>query len=127
MLFISSKLHAILDYILALSLVLAPWLIDSSDSLAAPLTLVAVGMTILIMSLLTNYELSAVRIIPLSTHIIVDFVIGLFLLMSPWILGFDNVQHMTHMIVGLIIIAVSAFTVRLPKSKRAVTQYVQWV
>lgn len=127
MLFISSRLHGIFDYLLAMTLVMAPWVLDMSDNLAPALVSVGIGWFVLMVALVTDYELSAIRIIPLSLHVSLDVILGLFLISSPWLLDFENAPHGLHMMAGLALIAVAAFTVRVPKNVRAKTQYIQWV
>ena len=133
MIFIPARIHAIFDYILALLLVVSPWAFESvsaTDSLIAPIMLVGIGMFVFIFALTTDYELSAVRLIPLSLHITMDVILGLFLLMSPWLFGFENVDHAIHMMAGVSLIAVAAFTVRSPKKPQTdddTMQFIQWV
>lgn len=127
MLFISSRLHGLFDYVLALTLVLAPWVIDLSDTLAPAFISVGAGMVILTVSMMTNYELGVARVIPLSSHILIDVALGLFLVVSPWTFSFMNAPHGLHMLAGLALVTVSAFTVRVPKSRRHPTEYMQWV
>ena len=128
MLFISPRLHGIFDYLLALALVLAPWVTDMSDTLGPALTSVGIGMVILTIALTTDYEMGLVRAIPLSLHIFLDVILGLFLVFSPWLMNFGtNVPHGLLQVAGGALIAVSAFTVRMQSNKRVVTQYIQWV
>ena len=127
MLFISSRLHGMFDYLLALILILSPWMLDLSEALAPALVSVGIGVLLFTLALVTDYELGAVHILPLSTHISIDVAIGITLLMSPWMIGFDDLPHHLYLIAGASLLAVAAFTVRLPKNGRVATQYVQWV
>ncbi len=45
--FIPTRFHGILDYIVALVLILAPWLFDFSDNSYATWTLVIAGIVVL--------------------------------------------------------------------------------
>lgn len=81
---ISTRLHGLLDYVAAIALVI-PWIVsfyeDANDTWILALT----GMAILMMSLLTNYELSFIRIIPMKLHLFMDVLVAVFLIALPFL------------------------------------------
>lgn len=97
---ISSKIHAVLDYVVGLLLIAAPWLLGFADNSAATMVPVILGILTLVYSLFTNYEYSLARMLPYKTHLIIDFVAGMLLLSSPWLLGFNDRVYLPHVILG---------------------------
>lgn len=97
---ISSKIHAVLDYIVGILLIAAPWLIGFADNTAATIIPVALGVSTLIYSLITDYEYSLARLIPYKIHLTIDFMAGLLLLASPWLFDFSDRVYLPHVILG---------------------------
>lgn len=118
--FISRRIHAILDYIVGIILILAPTLLGFDDNPAAKYSAVVVGILVLGMSLLTKYEGGIVKVIPMSVHLVMDVLIGIFLAISPWLLQFSNEVFVPHLVFGLLAIATGLFTVS--SSKHGVSQ-----
>ncbi len=75
-------------------------------------------MALLGMSLVTRYELSIAKIIPLRAHLGVDLAAGILLAVSPWLFGFAEVIWWPHLLIGLMEIAVSLLTRRVPDTLR---------
>ena len=118
MTFINSRLHGILDYIIGLALIAAPFVLQfSNDSTPqsdfATWLPIGLGLVIIGMSLMTQYEYSILKVIAFSTHLVMDMVGGLFLALSPWIFGFSNYIFLPHLLVGLAMIGVAFFTIRM--------------
>ena len=82
---LSSKIHAWIDYLMVLLLWLSPLLFDLSDTLDTFLYIL--GGIHLILTLLTRYEGGVVKVIPLPGHGLIELVVAIFLVASPWILG----------------------------------------
>ena len=97
---ISSKTHALLDYLVGILLIAAPWLLGFADSTAATVIPVVLGASTLVYSLFTNYEYGIVRVLPYKIHLTIDFIAGLLLLMSPWLFGFSDRIYLPHAILG---------------------------
>ena len=66
----------------------------------------------ILMSLFTNYEGGMVRSIPMSVHLNVDIVTGLFLAASPWLIGFADEVYLPHVFLGLFEMAAGLLTTR---------------
>ena len=114
---ISTKTHAIFDYILGILLILSPWLWDASAVGIESLIPVILGVSILSISLMTNFEVSVLKIIPMKTHLIIDFFAGIFLAASPWLFGFKTIVYMPHIVFGLIIFLSAIVTSSKPTDK----------
>lgn len=84
---INTKIHGLLDYLVGLLLIAAPWFLGF-DSEGVERTLsVTMGVVTIVYSLFTSYEWGLVRVIPFSIHLLIDFLSGLLLLSSMWVLG----------------------------------------
>ena len=128
MLMITSRLHGIIDYIVGVALIAAPWLFgfaDFDNFPAATWTPIVIGCAILGMSLLTNYEFSIAKIIPLRAHLAMDFIAAVFLAASPWLLNYADYVYAPHLIVGLAEILVVAMTIKQPYTPRGRERYVE--
>jgi hypothetical protein len=107
---IPTRIHAMLDYLVALLLIFAPWLFGFADNGPAQWVPVSLGIAIVIYSLLTDYDLGAVRTIPLAAHLGIDVLVGIFLTMSPWLFGFAGLISWPHVVFGLLAIVVATLT-----------------
>jgi hypothetical protein len=114
MLLISSRLHGIWDYVVAALLVASPWLFGFADNTIITWLPVAIGCAIFGLSLITDYEYSLAKIVPLRGHLIADMGAAVLLAASPWIFNFDEIIYAPHLIMGLTELVVAAMTQRVP-------------
>jgi hypothetical protein len=89
---IPTKAHAMMDYVVGVLLIAAPWIFQYSDeSSAAKWISIVAGLAIIGMSAITDYEGGFVaRLVPMRTHLMSDAVLGVFLAISPWLFGFGD-------------------------------------
>jgi hypothetical protein len=113
---IPSRTHAMLDYPLGLLLILSPWIFGFSDvggiAVALP---VVVGAVALVQSLMTDWELSVVDIVPLPIHLSMDVVAGALLALSPFIFGFSDEganAWLPHLLAGIGLVGAGLLTQR---------------
>ncbi len=85
--FIPTKFHAPLDYIAGAALIAAPWVLQFSEHTAATVIPVVLGIGLIAYSLLTDYELGAVRKLPYRAHLIIDAAGAIATAAAPWLLG----------------------------------------
>lgn len=97
---LSTKTHAVFDYIVGALLILVP-LFYSEQRDAAVWVPVVIGAILLIQSLMTNYELGAMHLISMPVHLGMDAIAGIVLAASPWVFGFADEVWAPHLIVGL--------------------------
>ncbi|WP_207425819.1 SPW repeat protein [Pedobacter sp. SYSU D00535] len=109
--FISRKFHAVLDYMAGIILIAAPWILGFADVEAAKWSAVIVGVLILVMSFITDYEGGGKKVLPMSGHLTMDVIAGIFLAASPWLLNFDEQVYLPHLIMGILEIGAGLFTV----------------
>jgi hypothetical protein len=88
---IPTRLHGMMDYVIGIVLVASPWIFGFADeSSTAKWTFIIVGAVILLTSLMTNYELGVMHVVPMHMHLWADAVAGIVLALSPWIFGYAN-------------------------------------
>ncbi len=109
---LSTRVHGMLDYIVGIILIIAPWVLGFADNRAAMLVPVVTGIVVLCYSLITNYELGAIHVLPMGAHLALDVIGGLFLIISPWLFGFADRITWPHVAVGIIELIVVAVTHR---------------
>jgi hypothetical protein len=107
---INSRVHAVIDYVVGILLLIVPYALHFNDGSAAQYVPQILGVLVLAMSLLTDYELSVAKLIPYQVHLAVDLVQALTLLTSPWLFSFGGRIWWPHVLVGvaeLLVIALS--------------------
>ena len=115
--FISTKMHGVLDYVVAVLLIAAPWLFGFANGTAAQWIPVVVGVVVIVMSVLTDYEAGAMKVISMPTHLTMDVIAGIFLAASPWLFGFADQVYLPHLVVGLFSIGSGLFTETTPHTQ----------
>ena len=99
---IPTQVHAVLDYLTGGTLVAAPRLLGLSGTTAGKVLDLAGGIATA-QSLLTDYELGLVKVVPMRTHLTLDAMSGAMVAASPWIFGFANNgtrYWLPHVLVG---------------------------
>lgn len=100
--FISTRTHGVLDYLMGALLIAAPWLFGFAYGGTETWVAVALGIGVIVYSLLTRYELGLFRMLPMSVHLVLDFMSGALLAASPWLFGFDGIVTVPHVAFGLL-------------------------
>jgi hypothetical protein len=108
--FIPSKLHGIFNYLAGIVLILIPWINGFGDGGPAQMVLVTAGILIIVMSFLTDYEYGFFKVIPMEIHLVTDALLGMFLMMSPWLFDFSYVSLGPHLLFGFLLIIAALFT-----------------
>jgi len=121
--FINTKAHGILDYLVGILLIVAPWALHFYANGPETWIPVAMGIAVIFFSLLTDYEFGAFKRIPMRVHLGIDFMVGLFLAASPWLFGFHGYVYMPHLIVGTAIILLVFFSSAKPYAKTRTVGY----
>jgi hypothetical protein len=112
---IPTKIHAGMDYMVGLLLIVSPWLFGfAGESTAATWIAVLAGVAMLGLSAITDYEGGLLaRLIPMRTHLMADAGLGLLLAVSPWLFGFADEgtnAWLPFVVIGLGEIAAAATT-----------------
>jgi hypothetical protein len=118
---IPSRIHGMLDYAGGIALIAAPWIFGFSDVGGAAVAVpVVLGILILLQSLMTDYELGVVRVIPLRAHLLADVLGGAFLALTPLIFGTTDEGlggWLPHVIVGLALVLAGLLTQPVPSRR----------
>jgi hypothetical protein len=113
--FIPTKVHGILDYASGALFIASPWLFGFADKPAAKWVPLAAGGAALGSSLFTDYELGAVRKIPMPAHLGLDVAEGALLAASPWLFGFAKKVYLPHLIFGAFALGAGLLTQKTPE------------
>jgi hypothetical protein len=110
------------DYLVGVILVAAPWIFRFNDVASAKWVAIVVGLLMLGQALMTNYEVGVVPAVPMHLHLMMDSAIGIFLIASPWIFGFSDDglnAWLPHVVVGIGELAIAAMTIPWPSDETA--------
>ncbi len=86
--FIPTRVHGVLDYVHGSALLAAPELLRTKDEPQAALVSRLAGGAATAYTLMTDFELGAVKAIPMRTHLVLDALSGVLLAGAPWLLGY---------------------------------------
>ena len=105
--FVTKRIHAFLDYPVALALIGLPFLLGlgSSNPLALYLS-VATGVAAFILTVLTDHHLGLFKVIPYSWHLAVDFAVALVFILAPIIFSFEGIDALYYWINGAAVLVV---------------------
>lgn len=115
---IPTRIHGMLDYLLGALLMGAPWLLGFTRGGPETWVMVGLGASVILYSLVTDYELGLLRRLPMAAHLWLDALGGVLLAVSPWVLGFDDVVSTPHLALGLFEVVTAAFTNTVPGYER---------
>jgi SPW repeat len=105
--FIPTRVHGVIDYLWGIALIASPWLFGFAIGGAAQWVAIVFGAGAILYSLVTVYELGALRIIPMSLHLTLDGIAGAVLAASPWLFGFSREVVWPHLLFGLFSVVAS--------------------
>lgn len=108
---ISTRIHGFMDYAMGALLIILPYIADFPQGVATTIPVV-LGAGTIAYSLVTNYELGLTPILSMSAHLILDFIAGALLALSPWFFGFSDEIYLPFVVLGGVEILASLFTTR---------------
>jgi len=119
--FIPTRVHGVMDYVMGVLLIAAPWILGfADDDLAAngaeTWIPVLFGGTMIVAALMTAYECGVVSLISMKTHLGMDALMGAVLAASPWLFGFVDQVWIPHLVLGLGEIGAALMTKTVPTS-----------
>jgi hypothetical protein len=107
---IPMDLHSVADYSNGFMTVTAGLLADSPNAKLAGLVL---GASVVSVSLMTDYRLSVLHVIPIEVHEVIDYVWGAGCIAAPFVFGYykkDPVTAVAHIATGVMTILSALFT-----------------
>jgi hypothetical protein len=114
--FIPTRTHGVIDYAMGALLIVVPYILGFADGTAAQWIPQVLGAALIGASLLTDYELGVVRMIPMPIHLFLDIATGILLAASPWLFGFADRVYWPHLILGLLEIGAGLMTRTRPET-----------
>ncbi len=108
--FIDSRTHAVIDYMSGVLFIASPWLLGFASHGAAMSLPSIAGVLIIIISLMTDFEYALLPAVSLPLHLNLDLIIGVTLMISPWIFGFTARVMWPHVIFGMVSVVAGLFT-----------------
>lgn len=110
---IAPGVHGIIDYVLAASLIAAPFVLGFGSDTATTVCVVA-GIAELGVAMMTAWSRGIIKLIPPAVHGVIDYVFVVALIAAPFIFGFDDDGTATAFFVivgvgGLAIVAATRF------------------
>jgi hypothetical protein len=108
---INEKLHGLIDYLAAIALIAAPFVVFPADALPlAKWISAATGGVLILYSLFTNYSLSLAKTIPFGAHLMIDLLAGAAYLVIPFALAFAGFVKLYFLVMGAAVIVVVLLT-----------------
>jgi len=119
--FIPTKVHGVLDYVVAIALFFAPMIFGFAN-IGGPAVIIpmVLGVGLFLYSLFTSYEWGVFKLISMPYHLVFDVLASLFLAASPFLFGFNDEAlnvWLPHVVVGLTVILVVIFSQPQPANK----------
>ncbi|WP_299375438.1 hypothetical protein [uncultured Kiloniella sp.] len=105
--FVTKNIHAYLDYPVAISLIVLPFILNLGSSHPVAMWLsVVTGVAAFILTLLTDHHLGVFRVLAYKFHLSVDFAVGALFVLIPFILGFSGIDAIYYWANGLAVLTV---------------------
>src|SRR5690606_9402338 len=92
--FLSPTNHGIVDYLAAVTLIIAPFILNlGADNSMALWISVITGLTVIVVSLATKYRYGAFKMIPFGGHLALDLLVATAFMFVPFLLGLDGLDE----------------------------------
>jgi hypothetical protein len=104
---ITRKIHAYLNYPVAVSLMALPFVLGlGAGNPMAKWLAVATGVAAFILTLLTDHELGVVKVVPFPVHVAVRLV-GVIFVVAPFVFGFTGLDAAYYWVNGAAVLLVT--------------------
>jgi len=100
---IPAFVHGILEYLAAILFIAAPFIFSFEEDVATAVSVI-VGVLVLVIAASTAWRTGLISSIPVQAHVMLDYVLAIFLIASPFILGFsdDGTAASFFIVVGVV-------------------------
>ncbi len=116
---IPTRTHGVIDYVVGVVLILAPYLLGFADGAGAQYVFQIIGVATIAVASITDYELGLSRLVPMGAHLNGDLGAGGLLIVAPWAFGFADLVYWPYLIFGALAIGVALTTRTVPDDRRA--------
>jgi len=105
--FITKRIHAFLDYPVAILLIVLPFLLNlgASSPLAMQLSVIT-GVAALLLTIFTDHHLGLIPVLSYQFHLIVDLIVGVVFVAAPFLLGFEGLDSYYYWTIGATVLIV---------------------
>jgi hypothetical protein len=86
---VSPLVHGLAEYGLGMLSIVAPFLF-SFDSDSATVIAILLGAGIIVLGFVTATPTGVARNLPIASHVVLDYVVSLFMIVSPFVFGFTD-------------------------------------
>ncbi|TWR30928.1 hypothetical protein FPZ43_00145 [Mucilaginibacter pallidiroseus] len=112
---ISTKTHAVLDYLAGALITFSPWIFGFAHLGGAPLFIpLLIGSMQLVMALFSQHQLGLFKAVPMQLHLTIDMLAGCVLIASPFIYGFAQLVVWPHVLLGIFSLSAGLLTQNSP-------------
>lgn len=112
---IPRPVHALLDYSWSAAIAAAPKVLGFEDEPKAKILCKGMASLTTAGSLVTRYELGALKILPFKAHLAVDGLGALLGIAAPWILGFSENKKARNAVLAFFIVEAIVVALSQPK------------
>lgn len=100
---IPAYVHGIVEYLAAILFIAAPFIFSFEEDVATAVSVI-VGVLVLIIAASTAWRTGLINSIPVQAHVMLDYVLAIFLIASPFILGFsgDGTAAAFFIVIGVV-------------------------
>jgi hypothetical protein len=113
--------HGLLEYALGALLIAAPFLLSFDSDSATAVSIVA-GVLVLVLAASTAMSTGLIKSIPVQAHVVLDYVVALGLIASPFVFGFSDDGTATPFFVVLgvvhLLLTIATRFIREPRAGR---------
>jgi hypothetical protein len=82
-------IHGLLEYAAGALLIAAPFLFAFDSDTATAASIVA-GVVVLVVAAATDISTGLIKSIPLPAHVVLDYILAIFLIAAPFLFGFSE-------------------------------------
>jgi hypothetical protein len=118
---IPAFVHGVLEYAAAVLLIAAPFVFGFESDTATGIA-IAAGVVVLIVNASTAMSTGLVKSIPVAAHVMIDYVVAILLIASPFVFAFDDDSAATafFLVLGVVhlLLTIATRFIREPADKR---------
>ena len=117
---IPTWVHGLTDYVIGFFLLVAPDLLKLFHSEQVQWVPRHFAVVILFLAFASRNEVALFKLISMRAHLVIDYILGISLAISPWVLGFYKIVWAPHLLCGILIVGLALCT-----KKESETAYAQ--
>lgn len=107
---INRRIYVLINLSFGIFLLFAPYVFSYEEIFLPKWVTTGTGTLIISLAMLSKTEPSLFRILPMKTHLAIDFLAGLSLCILPWFSGFGEKLSIIHGCYGMLLICLGILT-----------------